>query len=99
MMRLYCVTFQKTTARETIKIVLLFQRSPILHRQMTFCSVCISVFFVFFRACIAISVCFILSAFAITSRAVYALVADNKLGRVGKLLRQVLKSFFFFSLF
>ncbi|XP_029203746.2 transmembrane protein 163-like [Acropora millepora] len=33
------------------------------------------------RACIAISVCFILSAVAITSRAVYALVADNKLGR------------------
>ncbi|KAK2561576.1 Transmembrane protein 163 [Acropora cervicornis] len=33
------------------------------------------------RACIAISVCFILSAIAITSRAVYALVADNKLGR------------------
>ena len=94
-----CVTFLKTAARETIKIVVLFQRSPIRDRHMTFCPVCISVFFVIFRACIAISVCFILSAVAITSRAVYALVADNKLGRVGKLPRQVLKRFFFlFSL-
>ena len=85
--------------RESIKIVVLFQRSPIPGTQMTFCPVCISVFFVIFRACIAISVCFILSAVAITSRAVYALVADNKLGRVGKLPRQVLKRFFFlFSL-
>lgn len=82
--------------RPGIKIVVLFQRSPIRDRQMTFCPVCISVFFVIFRACIAISVCFILSAVAITSRAVYALVADNKLGRVGKLPRQVLKRFFFF---
>ena len=94
-----CVTFQKTDASETINIVVLFQRSPIRDRQMTFSPFCISVFFVIFRACIAISVCFILSAVAITSRAVYALVADNKLGRVGKLPRQVLKRFFFFSLF
>ena len=85
-----CVTFQKSDASETMTM---------MDRQMTFCPVCISVFFVIFRACIAISVCFILSAVAITSRAVYALVADNKLGRVGKLPRQVLKRFFFFSLF
>ena len=82
-----------------LKIVVLFQRSPILDRQMAFTCACISVFFVVFRACIAISVCFILSAFAIASRAVYALVEDGKPGRVGKLPRQVPKSLFFFAFF
>lgn len=34
--------------------------------------------FLYFRACIAIAVCFILSAFAIASKAVYSLLVDRR---------------------
>ena len=37
-----------------------------------------------FRACIAIAICFIISAFVIASRAVYDLAVDKVPGKVGK---------------